>query len=139
MIKREIRFGIAPDAQFGQTLRGSVKFQEPTPSRWAKARQIIAYTALVAGVGLAVFVAATPAHSAGSMASDVRVIEVSPSITYLGDTREGRRLQADTIRDKARFEQRQKLQQDRSIQQRALEADRAYYKKLEFQRKMRGY
>lgn len=134
MKKNSLPFTISPDAKFKQTLRETVTFQEPTKPRPGKVWAILAYAGLVAGVALATYVVTTPAHAAGSMGIDVRVVHVSPSVTIYG-TREERRLKADVARDNNRHQQRLELEQQRSNNARALEADRAYYKKLEAQRK----
>lgn len=142
MIKKNtLKFGMADDAVFGRSrsLRASVTFQEPAPARfdWRRVREIVAYAALVAGVGLAVFVASTPAHSAGAFGIDVKVVHVSPSVTYFGDTKEGRKLRADVAREGVKHQNRMEEIDRKAEHQRALEADRAYYKKLADQRKKR--
>lgn len=136
----KLPFTISDDAEFDQPkLRDTVRFQEPAPAKWdfSKAWEALGYGLVVAGVGLAAFILATPAHANGSMGIDVKVVRVSPSITSFGDTREGRKLKADVTRDAAKHQQRMELEQQKSDNARALEADRAYYKKLADQRKAR--
>lgn len=76
------------------------------------------------------------AGAAGSMASDVRVIRVNPtpSIVRMGESARSEKTriirlkeQAKTDREVMKFEQK-----------RALEADKAYYKRLEQDRKARS-
>lgn len=138
--KEQPRFTIDPDAKFGTRLRDHVAFQEPTKSGPGPIWTGLAYIGLMVGVGAAAFIlTTTPAPAAGSMGIDVKVIHVSPSITSFEDTREGRKLQADVTRDRYRHQQDMELEDRKAEHRRALEADRAYYKKLEFQRKKHGF
>jgi|SRR5690606_14868471 len=101
--------------------------------------KIPGYVNLAAAVflaGVAAF-SGTPAVAQGSMAPPVRVIVVSPSIQSFGETRENRQMKAWIGRDNNEHRNDMELEQLRSMNERALEADRAYYKKLEWQRKNR--
>lgn len=138
MKKQSLKFGITEDAKFPTKFR-DIPTVTRYPSLWERYGQhayaAIMYGLVVAGVGVATYAMVTPAHSAGSMASEVRVIHVSPSIQSFEDTREGRRLKADTVRDNNRHRQDMERLERRYELERALEADRAYYRKLIDQRK----
>lgn len=93
-------------------------------------------SSLIAGL---MVVSVADSFAQGSMAPSVRKMEISRSITMFGNTREGRRAKARVIQDNNQHRNKMELERLRSRNQRALEADRAYYKKLEFQRKQRGW
>jgi exopolysaccharide biosynthesis protein len=79
----------------------------------------------------------TPAWAGGSMASDVRVIRVSPSITSYGIVREIQKRQEFEYKETYKLNGKMALEDQKFQQKRQLEADRAYYKKLADQRKAR--
>lgn len=138
MKKQCLKFGITDDARFPTRLR-DIPTVTRYPSLWERYGQhtykAVMSGLVVLGVGIATYAMVTPAHSAGSMASEVRVIHVSPSIQSFGDTREGRKLRADTVRDNNRHEQSmERLEREYQLK-RSIEADRAYYRKLVDQRK----
>ncbi len=110
-----------------------VPIQEPKPTTLEKVWQVCAYTSVVVGVGVAAFFV-TPAHSAGSQGRDVKVIHVSPSIVQYGGKIE-RKMRADIARDNNKAVRSLELENQRSTNRRALEADKAYYQKLKDQRK----
>lgn len=112
----------------------NVPVQAPTPTLLERVWHGLMYTSVVVGVGVSVFILVTPAHArdVGVMNHEARVI--SPSISSYGTNIE-QKLRADIVRDNNRFENQMQLENQRSDNQRALEADKAYYKKLEWQRK----
>lgn len=73
----------------------------------------------------------TPAHAAGALAQDVRIIHVSPSITVYGNDKAVANQRLESLKQDGRME----LENQRSVNQRALAADKAYYEKLKDQRK----
>lgn len=99
------------------------------PTRWEKFCTFVAYGSVVVGVGVAVF-AVTPVHAAGSMAQEVRRVSVSPSIIQFGSKTDNQ-MKIDNNKAFNNLE----LEDRRSINRRILEEDKAYYKKLEWQRK----
>jgi len=103
------------------------------PTLFERVRVTVAYVAVAAGIGYAVFVV-TPANAAGSMAQDVRVVSVSPSIVVIG-TKEERKMKADIARDNNKALNNMELENQRSINRRYEAADKAYYEKLKDQRK----
>lgn len=126
------RFNLDPDAKFGTRLRDHVSFQEPAkePGRvWT----FLAYAGLVMGAGLTVFLLTTPVKANGSLGIDVRVI--SPSITSYGPAPSTRKLREFRAQEAVKTQHKMILEQQRSDNARALEADKAYYKKLADQRK----
>lgn len=90
---------------------------------------ILAVSLLVSGDALA---------GRGSMAQDVRVIRVSPSVSMYGTAREIRKQKTWEVREAIKHNNASDLEEQRSDNRRALEADKAYYKKLADQRKARG-
>lgn len=72
------------------------------------------------------------AFSQGSMGRDVNVIRVSPSISYYGDSRKQKQFES---REAVKLNSRMILEEQKQLHKRQLEADKAYYKKLEAQRK----
>lgn len=81
-------------------------------------------------LALVAIIFATPSFAGGSMAPEVRVIRVSPSIWQYGS-------KADVASklESQRQQGRVDLENQRSANRRALEADKAYYAKLKDQRK----
>jgi len=112
-----------------------VTITAPKPTLCERVRTAIAYASVAAGVGFAVFYV-TPVSAQGSMAQDVRVVSVSPSIVQFGTPVE-QKLRADITRDNNRAANQMQLEDQRALHQRQLEEDRAYYKKLEWQRKQK--
>lgn len=84
---------------------------------------------------LAVLLMASPAWAGGSMASDVRIIRVSPSITSYGSIRDMQKRQDFQAREDIKLQGRMALEEQKFQHKRQLEADRAYYKKLAQQKK----
>lgn len=111
----------------------TITIQPPKLTLFERVRMTVAYTSVAVGVGVAAFYV-TPSHAAGSMAQDVRVVSVSPSIVQYGSKIE-QKMKADIVRDNNKAVRNMELENQRSINQRMLEEDRAYYKKLEWQRK----
>lgn len=125
-------------AKIARAMRERVEFvtvtAEPT---WPEAlRTWLGYTAVAAGVGFAVFTYVEPAHArdVGTMNHEARVVYVSPSVSIYGSKIE-QKMKADINRDNNRANNAYSLEQQRSDNRRALEADKAYYKKLSDQRK----
>ena len=110
-----------------------ITIQPPKLTLFERVRMTVAYATVAVGVGVAVFYV-TPSHAAGSMAQDVRVVSVSPSIVQYGSKIE-QKMKADIVRDNNKAVRSLELENQRSINQRALEADKAYYAKLKDQRK----
>lgn len=108
----------------------SVPVQVPEPYKPSKLRTVLCYGIVVLGVGYSVF-CLTPAHAAGSMASDVKIIHVSPSISVYGNDKATQSRSMEVLKQQGRME----LENQRSDNRRALEADKAYYQKLKDQRK----
>lgn len=138
MIKTPHR--VAIEGCFSPKARDHFTFVTKQPSLWEKVKPWVAYGVVLAGVATAAFIV-TPAHAGGSMAHDVKVIVVSPSVTIMGLGAQGDTARQAEVRLKETLKHRSdmELEQLKSDNARALEADRAYYKKLEFQRKKRGY
>lgn len=111
-----------------------VAIQAPRPTVFERVRAAVAYGTVAAVVGWAVFYV-TPSHAAGAMAHDVNRVTASPSFVYFGDTREGRKAQADIMRDDNRAARQTELENLKFQHERALAADKAYYEKLKDQRK----
>jgi len=121
-------------AELGRSLRDRVHYVVNDEPTWGEVVRLwLGYTAVAAGVGFAVFVYVEPAHAGGSMANAVRT--VSPSIVYAGPSKIERKMKADMMRDDNRARNDSALEQQRSDNRRALEADKAYYAKLKDQRK----
>lgn len=139
MIKTPMRVILDEGATFKQSRPkiNYVTYNGPLPeSSRARAWRYVCYGVVLAGVAVAAFVV-TPAHAGqGSMAPEVRVIRVSPSVSFFG-SREERKMKADVTRDYYQHQNDMELEELRGRNDRALEADRAYYKKLEWQRKNR--
>ncbi len=104
--------------------------EAPKPTLREKAYAAVMYGVVAVGVGVAVFYV-TPAHSAGSMASDVRIIRVSPSVSVYGNDKAADSRRLETLKQQGRMD----LENQRSANERALAADKAYYEKLKDQRK----
>lgn len=101
------------------------ELQPKKPTIFDKVLTVIAYGAMAAAVGYAVFVV-TPAHSAGSMATDVRIIHVTPRVAQID-----KKAAAEAQKQQGRME----LENLKSANRRQLESDKAYYSKLKDQRK----
>jgi len=110
-----------------------ITIQPPKPTLYEKVKTAIAYTSVAVGFGIAAFYV-TPVNAAGSMAQDVRVVSVSPSIVQYGSKIE-QKLRADIVRDNNKAVRNMELEDQRSVNRRLLEADKAYYAKLKDQRK----
>lgn len=143
MIKTPHRIVLEEDASFKQSKPkvNFVTYNGPLPqSRAQRIWTRIGYGLVIVGVGVAAFLV-TPAHAGGSMANSVKVIVVSPSVTIMGldsQAASGRQ-QEIRLKENMRRSTELELEQLKSDNRRALEADRAYYKKLEFQRKQHGF
>lgn len=113
-------------------LAREVEPKKPTLANkvWAS----LMYGTVVAVVGWAFFYI-TPAHAAGSMAQDVRVVTASSSFVYFGDTREGRKAKADIARDNNKAQRNIELENLKFEHSRQLLNDKAYYERLKDQRK----
>lgn len=129
-------FELDDSARLSRHLRGNFNYVTKTPTRWERCRKVLAYGVLAVGVFTAVYVV-TPARAGGSMGHDVKIIRVSPSVSVYGNTREERKMKADVVRDNNRHSNVMELEELRGRNERALEADRAYYRKLADQRKTR--
>lgn len=73
----------------------------------------------------------------GSMAPEVRVIRVSPSVSVYGTPKEKRQLRQYEAREAIKLNNQLILEDRKAENKRRLEADKAYYKKLAEQRKAR--
>ncbi len=118
-------------AKFSRHLNGRIDIRETPPTLWEKTRMWVGYSAVVVGVSVAAFYV-TPSHAASNTTS---------SIIYLGekakfDTRVNERKAANQMEiDDNRFTNQMQLESAKSLHLRQLEEDKAYYKKLEWQRK----
>jgi hypothetical protein len=126
----QTRLLIDADAKFLESREyRNITIQPPKPTLFEKIRAAVAYTVVTVGVGVAVFYVA-PAHAAGSMAQDVRIIHVSPSVVQYGSKTE-RQIQVDNNKAQNQLN----LEQLKFEHSRQLNADKAYYEKLKDQRK----
>lgn len=136
-------FSIDEDVHLSRHLRGNVvRYTGPMPeTRWEKTWKYLMYGMVAAGVTFAAAFVATPAHSReqGTMNHEARVIQVSPSITFYGSQKDYVKAQSQIMRDNNRHMNAMELEDAKALHRRQLEADKAYYKKLEFQRKKRGF
>lgn len=116
-----------------------VETKAPEPIGPGRFRTFVAYAAVAVGVAVATFVV-TPVYAQGSMAPSVRVVVAKPSasILMLGQRAEMERDREFRVREQIKQNHRLELETARAANRRALEADRAYYKKLADQRKKRG-
>lgn len=143
MMKTPHRIILEEGASFRQSRPriNYVTYNGPLPkSRAQRAWTWVGYGLVALGVGVAAFVV-TPAHAQGSMAPDVRVIVVSPSVTImgLGAQASSGRQQEIQLKETLKHRSDMELEQLKSDNRRALEADKAYYEKLKFQRKQHGF
>lgn len=79
----------------------------------------------------------TQAMSQGSMAPEVRVIRVSPSVSVYGSTQDIKKQRVYEAREAVKLSNQMQLEELKAYNKRLLEADKAYYKKLAEQRKAR--
>ena len=77
------------------------------------------------------------ASSQGSMAPEVRVVRVSPSVSVYGSVHDVKKQRAYEAREAVKLSNQMQLEELKSENKRLLEADKAYYKKLADQRKAR--
>src|SRR6266511_683758 len=106
-----------------------VVIQPPKPSLLSRVWTVVCYTSVATAVGVAVFLV-TPAHAGGSMAQEVRVVHVSPSVVLYG-SKLYRKLKVDNNKAQNSIN----LEQLKFEHSRQLLADKAYYEKLKDQRK----
>jgi hypothetical protein len=135
MMKTPLRIALSEDFQIS-------KYSVPVAeTRTEKVWKYFMYGVVAAGVTFAAAYVVTPADAreVGSMNHEARVIQVSPSISIYGSRKEEGKVRGQIMRDNNRHANDMELENLRSLNRRALEADRAYYKKLEFQRKKRGW
>lgn len=134
-MKKQVRFEMAKEAQFTRNLTGQ-RIQYQSAEKPSRFREILCYGLVFVGVAAATFVV-TPAFSQGAMAPEVRVITVrpSPSIISLGSEVTSARSRERAASEVRRHNNRMELEAYKADNRRQLEADRAYYKRLEAQRK----